>query len=190
MGTKSKRTTAQTFLGLRGFNKYGLSTQWGELIFLQVAPTNISVLSQENLAQQIRHLQIVLSILPELEIVCTDAAQHLEENKMFLRKRVEQEPSPQVRRLLQQDIRELDEMMPEISADRQFLLLWRCKDREQALQDLNRVRQVLAEEKFEVKLLGKDGIKRMLALYFGVSLHGESMPDVDGAQFFADDLKK
>ena len=66
------RRSVQELLGLRGFTRYGLSTAQGELLLFQVAPTNISVLSQANIAIKIRHLMMVLSALPDLEITCTD----------------------------------------------------------------------------------------------------------------------
>ena len=75
------RRSVQELLGLRGFTRYGLSTTQGELLLFQVAPTNISVLSQANIEIKIRHLMMVLSALPDLEITCTDASECFDGNK-------------------------------------------------------------------------------------------------------------
>ena len=59
---KKKGRSVQEFLGLKTFTKYGLATDKGELIFFQVSPTNISVLSSINIEIKIRHLMMVLLI--------------------------------------------------------------------------------------------------------------------------------
>ena len=74
----------QAFIGARTFTKYGLSTNKGELLFYLVAPTNISVLSHTNIEIKIRHLMMVLSALPDIEIVCTDSSECFDDNKAYL----------------------------------------------------------------------------------------------------------
>ena len=37
--------------------------------------------------------------------------------------------------------------------------------------------------RFEVQRMKKADIKRFLAIYFGASMDGDRMPDVDGAQY-------
>jgi hypothetical protein len=41
----------------------------------------------------------------------------------------------------------------------------------------------MAERGFEVQHLSKDEIKRLLAIYFGASMDGDKMPDMDGGQY-------
>ena len=41
------------------------------------------------------------------------------------------------------------------------------------------------EQGFEAGRLEKGEIKRVLALYFGASIQGEQIPDVDGAQYLS-----
>lgn len=56
-------------------------TQKGELLFYLVSPTNISVLSYVNIEIKIRHLMMVLSALPDIEIICTDSSECFDDNK-------------------------------------------------------------------------------------------------------------
>ena len=70
---KKKGRSVQDFIGVRSFTKYGLATDRGELLFYQVSPTNISVLSYANIEIKIRHLMTALSALPDIEITCTDS---------------------------------------------------------------------------------------------------------------------
>ena len=118
------RRSVQELLGLRGFTRYGLSTTQGELLLFQVAPTNISVLSQANIAIKIRHLMMVLSALPDLEITCTDTSECFDGNKAYLSVRLEDEPNAKVRRLIQKDIAALDELQYKNEASRH----WRAAD--------------------------------------------------------------
>ena len=162
------RRSVQELLGLRGFTRYGLSTAQGELLLFQVAPTNISVLSQANIAIKIRHLMMVLSALPDLEITCTDASECFDRNKAYLAERLENEANSKVRRLIQKDIAALDELQSEMSTARQFLFTARCKDLkpEQVFQKANAVEKRISEQGFEVHRMKKPEIKRFLALYF------------------------
>ena len=180
------RRSVQELLGLRGFTRYGLSTTQGELLLFQVAPTNISVLSQANIEIKIRHLMMVLSALPDLEITCTDASECFDGNKAYLSARLEDEPNAKVRRLIQKDIAALDELQSEMSTARQFLFTARCKNLkpEQVFQKANTVEKRISEQGFEVHRMKKPEIKRFLALYFEASQYGETLPDVDGAQYF------
>ena len=180
------RRSVQGLLGLRGFTRYGLSTTQGELLLFQVAPTNISVLSQANIAITIRHLMMVLSALPDLEITCMDASECFDGNKAYLAGRLAIETNQKVRRLIQKDIAALDELQAEMSTARQFLFTARCKNLkpEQVFQKVNAVEKRISEQGFEVQRMKKPEIKRFLALYFEASQYGEALPDIDGAQYF------
>ena len=80
---KRKGRSAQDFIGVKTFTKYGLLTQKGELLFYLVSPTNISVLSYVNIEIKIRHLMMVLSSIPDIEITCTDSSECFDDNKAY-----------------------------------------------------------------------------------------------------------
>lgn len=183
---KKKGRSVQEFLGLKTFTKYGLATDKGELIFFQVSPTNISVLSSINIEIKIRHLMMVLSSVPDIEITCTDASECFDDNKAYLQRRLEEEQNPKVRKLLDKDIDFLDSIQIEMATARQFMFITRCRNMkpEQVFQTVNRVERIISDQGFEVKRMKKADIKRFLALYFDASMNGEQMPDGDGEQFF------
>ena len=68
MGKKRKGRSTQELMGIQNFTRYGLATNRGELLFFLVSPTNISVLSHTNIEIKIRHLMMVLSAIPDIEI--------------------------------------------------------------------------------------------------------------------------
>lgn len=183
--TKEKST--QELIGIESFRPYGLLTRQGELVIWQVAPTNISVLSKASIGLKIYRLMMVLSEIPNLELLCTDASECFDANKAYLKRRITEEDNPAVQSLLRQDLQFLDEIQVGLSSARQFFFLVRfsnCKE-EQLFQTVNRMEKTFFEQGFEAHRLEKGEIKRVLALYFGASIQGEQIPDVDGAQYLS-----
>ena len=183
---KKKGRSVQELLGIKTFTKYGLSTNKGELLFYLVSPTNISVLSHTNIEIKIRHLMMLLSALPDIEIVCTDSSECFDDNKAYLTSRLEVEENAKVRKLIKKDIEFLDTIQVEMATARQFFFVARLKGQKekQTFETANRIESKIAGEGFEVHRLKKPEIKRILALYFDSSLQGEAIPDIDGEQFY------
>lgn len=183
---KRKGRSVQQLLGIQTFTKYGLMTDNGELLFYRVAPTNISVLSAANIEIKIRHLQMVLSAIPDIKIICTDSCECFDDNKAYLYRRAMEEANPDVRGLLLKDREMLTDMQAEMSTARQFVMVKRCRGMkpEQVFVAMNRVLKSISEQGFEAQRMEKTDIKRLIAIYFGASMDGDLMPDADGSQFF------
>lgn len=183
---KKKGRSTQELIGIKTFTKYGLETNKGELLFFFVSPTNISVLSQASIEIKIRHLMMVLSAIPNIEITCTDSCECFDDNKSYLQIRLSEELNPKVRKILKKDIEMLDHVQTEMATARQFLFIMRCKGMkpEQVFNTANRVEKVISEQGFEVQRMTKSDIKRFLAIYFEASMNGDQMPDTDGEQFY------
>lgn len=183
---KKKGRSTQELMGIKTFTKYGLETAKGELLFYIVSPTNISVLSHTNIEIKIRHLMMVLSAIPNVEITCTDSCECFDDNKSYLQMRLSEEQNPKVRKVLKKDVEMLDHVQAEMATARQFLFIMRCKGMkpEQIFQTANRTEKVISEQGFEVQRMKKAEIKRFLAIYFEASMNGDQMPDADGEQFY------
>ena len=184
------RKSVQNLLGLQGFTNYGLKTTGGELVYFAVQPINISVLSPANIENKIKKLLIVLNSHPRLEVVCMDSAQRFDDNQQFIDQRILQENNPQVKQALKKDREFLSSIQLEMSTARQFAVVLRFKNEKesQVFTDINIARKTFHDEGFEVHLMGKPEIKRMLALYFGASMKGDLIPDIEGSEHF--DLSK
>ena len=182
---KKKGRSVQDLIGIKTFTRYGLMTNKGELLFYLVAPTNISVLSRTNIEIKIRHLMMVLSAIPDLEITCTDSSECFDDNKAYLTDRLKAEQNPKVRKIIKKDIDFLDNIQVEMATARQFMFIARLKNQKdkQSFDSANRIEKVISEQGFEVRRMRKADIKRFLALYFEASMNGEQMPDIDGEQF-------
>lgn len=187
MKTKNKKkNSVQELIGIDTFSKRGLKTRNGELVFFSISPTNISVLSKENIQTKIWHLMMVLSAQPNIEITCLDSCERFDDNKSFMVDRLADETNPLVKKCLEKDIDYLENIQIEMSTARQFMFVIRFKreKEEQVFTQVNRVEKAIAEQGFEVKRMSKDDIKRFLAIYFGASMQGELIPDIDGKDCF------
>ena len=184
---KASGASVQTLLGIKAFTDYGLQTNKGELLFFLVTPSNISVLSASAVEVKVRQLMLTLSSIPDLEIVCMDSSECFDENKAYLLRRREEEYNPRIKKLLGKDLAFLSEIQLEMATARQFMFVARCRNMNpmQVFNYANTLQKTISEQGFDAHRLQKDEIKRLLALYFDVSMRGEGMPDVDGAQFFA-----
>lgn len=183
---KSKGVSLQTLLGIKSFTQYGLSTYKGELLFYHVVPTNISVLSSANIEIKIRHLMQVLSAVPNIELVCTDSSECFDDNKEYLKRRLEEENNIKVKKIISSDVEFLDQIQLEMATARQFIFIARFKNLKpaQVFQHANRIEKIISEQGFETHRMSKNEIKRFLALYFESSINGDMLPDVDGEQYF------
>ena len=182
---KAKGRSTQELMGIKAFTKYGLKVGKQELVFFLVQPTNISVLSPENIEIKVHHLQMVLSALPDIEIQCTDSCECFDDNRYYIKERIRQETNPKVIEILKKDLDFIDNIRTETSTARQFLVIMRCKSAkpEQLMTAVNRTEKIIADQGFEVKRMSKSDIKRFLAIYFDASMDGDKMPDYDGQQF-------
>ena len=181
-----KTRSVQDLIGVKRFTKYGLATDKYELLFYQVSPTNISVMSKDSITTKIRQLMLTLSAKPDLEFVCTDASECFDNNKVYLAERIDEEPNPLIRSLLAKDREFLDNIQLEMATARQFAFIVRCRNMksEQVFAEMNRVEKAIYDQGFDVKRMSKEDIKRFLAIYFDASFAGDQMPDIDGAQYF------
>jgi hypothetical protein len=188
MQRRRNRNSAQELFGIKGFTDFGLDTAGGELVFFQVAPANLSVLSPERVAAKTQDLLQLLSAVPELEILVTDSCESFDQNRLFLKRKREEESNPKVRDILEQDLDFLDRTQSQMASARQFLFCIRMKNasREQVFTQANRMEKQISGQGFAVRRLDRGGLKRLMALYFGASLSGERMGDFDGQTWLND----
>ena len=186
---KRNKNSVQELIGIHTFTKRGLKTDKGELVYFMISPTNISVLSKENIELKIWHLMQILSAQPNIEISCIDSCERFDDNKTHMQSRLSVEENPAVKHCIQRDIDYLDNIQIEMSTARQFMfsVRFRKEKDEQIFYQINKVEKAIAEQGFEVKRMKKDDIKRFLAIYFGASMQGETIPDIDGKDAFDDE---
>ena len=154
----------------------------GEMVYFLVKPVNISVLSRTSVEIKIKHLMQLLSAQPDIEIICMDAKENFDDNKLYLDTRLANEPNPKIRALLERDKQFLDEIQVQMSTAREFMFAVRLRNEsdEQSFANLNRIEKSINEQGFDCIRAEKDDVKRILSRYFGVETNERQIDDNDG----------
>ena len=185
-----QQTSTRQLNGVKEVTDYSLATYGqGELVYFIVKPSNISVLSEASVSARIYALMTVLKGIAEIEMLCLNSRENFEDNKRFLRSRMEQEDNPVVRRLLEKDLTFLDRIQVQMATAREFLILVRLKEEKESevFPYLSRIEKSLKEQGFSVKRAEKEDIKRILAVYFEQNVTTEKFEDFDGERWIIPD---
>lgn len=183
--TRQRQVTRQ-LIGTREVMDYCLETYRSDrLVYFMIKPTNISVLSEESISARIYALMTVLKGMAELEFLCLNSRESYEDNKRFLRNRMELETNPAVRRLLEQDLVHLDRIQVQMATAREFLVIIRLRNEKESevFPYLSRIEKTLREQGFIAKRADKEDIKRLLAVYFEQNVTTEKFEDFDGERW-------
>ncbi len=180
-----KTNSTKNLVGARGFTRNGIAVSGGsEIVYFIVHPSNISVMSDANVGMKITALTHLLSGQPELEILCVDARESFEANKLYLDERMKKEENRKILRLLSADKTFLDNIQLQMSTAREFMFAIRVRggSEEQNFASLNRIERQIIGHGFECKRANKNDIKRFLTRYFGWNVPDEYIDDFDGAR--------
>lgn len=177
-------------MNLKAITERSLITLQGdEVVLFLLEPTNVSVLSREGLRARVNALMHVLKGFTEIELLCLNSRESFEHNKQYLTSRMEQEPVPQIRALLEQDLRHLDEIQSRTATAREFVLLVRPHgiDEKEMYPYLNRLEKMIREQQFTVRRADREDLKRILAVYFAGDTVSEGYDDFDGQRWLMKD---
>jgi hypothetical protein len=181
---KEKQSTRQ-LLDISGITDYSLKTGYGELAFLIIKPTNISVLSDESISARIYALMTVLKGMAELEMLCLNSRENFEDNKRYLKQRIEVEGIAPIRKLLEQDLANLDRLQVQMATAREFLIIIRLKNEKESdiFSYLSRIEKSLKDQGFLTRRADKEDIKRLLGVYYEQNVTTEKYEDFDGERW-------
>ena len=149
---KKGNLSTQAMLGVKSFSRNGIQTNgYGEIVYFLVKPTNISVLSRVSVGQMVKQLMQLLTVQPDMEIICLDARENFDDNKLYLDARLEDETNALIRELLERDKVFLDEIQVQMSTAREFLFAVRMRNEsdEQSFSTLNRIEKSINEQGFD-----------------------------------------
>ena len=172
-------------MGIEGITSHSLATPHGELVFFMIKPTNISVLSDSSIGARIYALMNVLKGISDIEMLCLNSRENFEDNKSYLKARMDAEQNPVIRKLLMQDQTALDRMQVQMATAREFLIIIRLKnEKESDVQPyLSRIEKSLKDQGFTVRKADESDIKRLLGVYYEQNVTTEVYEDYDGERW-------
>jgi len=181
-----QRLSTRQLIGVKEINDYSLMHyDKNNLVYFIIKPSNVSVLSAASLSARIYGLMIVLKGIAEIEMLCLNSRENFEDNKRFLRNRIDQEDNPVIRKLLHTDLNFLDRIQVQMATAREFLIIIRLRNEKEneILPYLSRIEKTLNEQGFTVKRAGEEDIKRILAVYFEQNVTTEKFESFDGERW-------
>lgn len=188
---KQKQSTRE-LIGINEITDYSIKTAFGELVYFIIHPTNISVLSESTVSARIYALMTVLKGIAEIEMLCLNSKENFDENKQYLKKRMEEESNPVIRKLLQMDSTNLDRMQVQMATAREFLIIIRLnrgdeKGQKDKTSDvfpyLSRIEKSLKDQGFTARRADNADIKRLLGVYYEQNVTTEKFEDYDGERW-------
>lgn len=184
---KKKKNSTRELINTKTISDYSLKLFTGEeIVFFVIQPQNLSVMSKESIASKIFSLTNVIKGLSDMEMICLNSRDNFENNKMFLRKRIDEEKDETIVKLLKQDLYHLDKIQTQTATARLFLLVVRIKPNDQIeVQSLvNRIEKLIKLQNLTVARADKEMIKNMLAVYFEQNVTTSRFEDVDGERWY------
>ena len=188
---KQKQSTRE-LIGIADLTDYSIKTAYGELVYFIIHPTNISVLSESTVSARIYALMTVLKGIAEIEMLCLNSKENFDENKQYLKRRMDAEPNPVIRKLLQMDSTNLDRMQVQMATAREFLIIIRLnkgegKEQKDKASDvfpyLSRIEKSLKDQGFTARRADNADIKRLLGVYYEQNVTTEKFEDFDGERW-------
>jgi hypothetical protein len=181
---KQKQSTRE-LMGINQITDYSIKTPAGELVYFIIRPTNISVLSDASVSARIYALMTVLKGIAEIEMLCLNSKENFDENKQYLKKRIEEESNPVIRKLLQQDSSNLDRMQVQMATAREFLIIIRLKNEKETdiFPYLSRIEKSLKDQGFTARRANDADIERLLGVYYEQNVTTEKYEDYDGERW-------
>lgn len=157
----------------------------GDIVYFLVEPTNLSTLSEESVRARIYALMTVVKGMAELEFMCLNSRENFDDNKRYLRDRLQTEGQSAVRKLLEQDLAYLDQIQVQMATSREFLILVRLREEKnnEVFPYLSRIEKSLKEQGFVAKRADKADIQTILAIYFEQNVTTERFEDYDGERW-------
>ena len=180
-----QRQSTRQLIGIDGISEYSLLTGHGELVFFSIRPTNISVLSDSSIGARIYALMNVLKGISDIEMLCLNSRENFEDNKSYLKARMDAEQNPVIRKLLAQDTTALDRMQVQMATAREFLIIIRLRgEKEKDVGPyLSRIEKSLKDQGFTARRAGETDIKRLLGVYYEQNVTTEMYEDYDGERW-------
>lgn len=113
----------------------------------------------------------------------------IEDNRLYYRRRAEEEGNPAIRALLAQDRRHLDDVQTMMASSRQFCFVLRRRKTDGAI-NLATVEQRLRDSGFTVRRVEGTELLELLAIYFEQDATHEVFDLVDGARWLTAEMEE
>ena len=181
--SRHQQQSTRQLMGITRITEHGVSTPNGDYVFFLIRPDNLSVLSEDAIRQRVGNLANLISNRDEVTLMALDSRASFQNNKLFYQARLEEETEPAIRRLLQVDLEQLDEIQTSSASKREFVIALRVTSKESNDPAvLHQMEKSISNENIPVRLAERADIKRLLSVYYLNDAAVTAVEDVDGEQ--------
>lgn len=179
--SRHQQQSTRQLMGITRITEHGVSTPNGDYVFFLIRPDNLSVLSEDAIRQRVGNLSSLLSNRDEVTLMALDSRASFQHNKLFYQARLEEETEPAIRRLLQMDLEQLDEIQTSSATKREFVIALRVTSKESNDPAvLHQMVKSISNENIPVRLAEWADIKRLLSVYYLHDAAATTVEDADG----------
>lgn len=176
-----QRASTRQLMGIKELTAHGVKTLNGEFVVYLIRPDNLSVMPEAAVRNRILSLTNLLRSSQELFMVALDSRESFQHNRDWYQERMEREPLPEVRKLLQLDSTHLDKIQTGTASSREFALIIKA-DGKLPLDppQLAQIEKRIHGCGFSVRLAQSQDIKRVLAVYYQQDAFTDDFKNYDG----------
>lgn len=103
-----KKKSTQQLVGIESVTDSSVLTAGGELTFYLVQPTNLNVLPESGVRTRVTALLNVLKTSAEMELLALDSKESYQDNRLYYRRRAEEEGNPAIAVALDTQLHEVE----------------------------------------------------------------------------------
>ena len=177
-----KKKSTQQLVGIERVTDSSVLTAGGELTFYLVQPTNLNVLPESGVRTRVTALLNALKTSAEMELLALDSKESYQDNRLYYRRRAEEEGNPAIRTLLAQDRRHLDDVQTMMASSRQFCFVLRRRKTDGAINP-SLLCCLIFTVPATVQRAEGQALLELLAIYFEQDVTHEVFDLVDGARW-------
>lgn len=185
-----KQASVRSKIGIESITDKGelIKSNGSKVIFFKVEPANLAVLSAVNIRTKVISLANLAKVMGMMDMYALDDRENYGANLQFIRQRIDEERSPEIRQILEEEEAFIKEIEADSSSARIFLIAFNIPIQleDKYKSQLKNFRVLAAQDNIQVSPVDKNELKKILAVYFRHDTTSENFPDYEGEGFYDD----
>lgn len=185
-----KQASVRSKIGIESITDKGelVKSDGSKVVFYRVEPSNLAVLSALNVRTKIVSLANLAKVMGMMDMYALDDRENYGENLRFIRKRIDEERVPEIRQILEEEEAFIKTIEADSSSARIFLIAFHIPQAQESKYSaqLKNFTVLAAQDQLQVFPVGKEELKKILAVYFRHDTVSEVFPDYEGQGFYDD----
>jgi hypothetical protein len=181
-----KNGSSRRLLGIKSIEDgYILREDSSEIYFFKIQPYNLAVLSNDVIENKIDAFTEILKVMDEMSIFCLDGSEDFSSNKNNLKRRINEETNPAIKKLLQKEYDEVTYLQQNSTTSRVFLLAFRILQHRKK-EDMVKLHHMISNAKdtgLMISQYTREDIMKLMQIYHKQDNTTDYLFDVDGEQY-------